>query len=324
MGIEYEKNRALLAIPEIEQQALEKRIILRMDIKSLSMRGNSFAVDGIGYRGEAGPQRIRAKITNSQNKFADFEREEFMYDFIKRLGYPNPSVILSGQTSERSRFLVREYIEGIQLREAPPEILERSLPTLFSFFVDLHSNSLDGFGLLQKSGRTWRGETDDWVGALEKKAKRSFARMEQAKIPIDNKLLGRLLGILNKYSGMLTGVNASLLHGDAGLINFLGDERGLTGIIDTEFALVGDSAYEFSDKVGDGRDYPVDLVNRYLDHMEEKGVDVKPRSFFKRGVIYSPYIVADIIPNLWEAGNHDGAMYFVSILPEEIEKAELV
>lgn len=131
-------------------------------------------------------------------------------------------------------------------------------------------------------------------------------------------------GVLdNKHHDLLNIGHKSTLHGDAGLINFLGDEKGLTGVIDTEFAQVGDPAYEFSDKIGDDRDYSKDFLNRYLNIMKERGVDVKPESFLKRGVIYSPFIVADIIPNLWEAGNHDGAMYFVSILPEEIEKAEL-
>ena len=32
----------------------------------------------------------------------------------------------------------------------------------------------------------------------------------------------------------------------------------------------------------------------------------------------------DIIPNLWEAGNRAGAIYFVSILSKEIGKAEVV
>jgi len=325
MGLEYEKKRLLLAVREIEQQASRKGISLKIYTKSLSVRGNSFTANGvISQKEEGNTRKVWVKITNSSNKFLDLEREKFMYDFIKGLGYPSPSVILSGQTLDGNKFLVREYIRGVQLRDASSKILEQSLPTLLSFFTDLHSRRLDGFGLLQMAGGVWRGESDNWIEALERKTKYSFFRIKQAKIPLDNKLLNRLLGILNKYAEILINTNASLLHGDAGLINFLGDEKGLTGIIDPEFALVGDPAYEFSDKIGDDKDYPTDFFNRYLDQMERKGIDVRRESFLKRGIIYSPFIVTDIIPNLWEAKNYDGVKYFVSILPREIEKAELV
>lgn len=326
MDIETEKRKILRTIPEIKKRALQEGMRLRTLEKSLEMAGNSYSLRGTLYLPESDSRKaINIKITNSSYKFLDLDREAFMYALIKKIGYPSPTVFMSGKTNGAA-FLVREYVEGEQLRGAPQRVISSCLPTIASFFCDLHSDPqlrLEGFGRIEQVGNTWQGNFDSWINSLGAKARQSFDRMKKSRIPVKQGTLDQLLEVLDRQRDLLNIKHKSILHGDAGLINFLGDERGLTGIIDTEFALIGDPAYEFSDKVGDNRDYSKDFLNRYLNLMKEKGADVKSESFLRRGIIYSPFIVADIIPNLWEAGNHDGAMYFVSILPEEIEKAEL-
>lgn len=325
MDIKTEKGRIFQSVPEIKDQALQLGIDLQVVEESLEMSGNSYSLAGtIRFLENNIEKKVRIKITNSQNKCLDLKREEFMYGLIRKINYPTPNVFISGETITGSRFMVREYIEGTQLRGVPGDITRVCMLTLNSFFCDLHMVSLDGFGLIEKNDGVWKGEAVDWVASLEAKARRSFDRMKQSNIPLKYELLDQLLLILSRNSNLLNINHKSILHGDAGLINFLGNEEGLTAVIDTEFALVGDPAYEFSDKVGEDRDYSIDFINKYLDRMGEKGAHINRESFLERGIVYSPFIVVDIIPNLWEAGNRAGVSYFVSILPNEIEKAKLI
>lgn len=324
MNLKIEKKKVLKIIPEVIQTVRKRGFELRINDDSFSLSGNNISILGdISFNKEnIVAKKVKIKIVGSLNKFADIKREEFMYGFIKKLGYPCPNILLSGKLPGRSiMFQIREYSKGVQLREAKSEVLRAAYPRLISFFVDLHSNTLEGFGLINQFNGLWRGDSNDWIKSLEDRAKNSLIRIKNLGITLNPNVFDNLMLILSKNFNLLNTGYRSILHGDAGLINFLGDNTGLTAIVDPEFALVGDPAYEFCEKIGDDKDYPISFINQYFDKTKQKGVDIKRETFFKRGMLYSPFIVINIISSLAEAGNIKSANYFISILQTEIERA---
>lgn len=323
MSLESTKNKILRTIPQIENLANKDGFSLKIFKDSLDLSGNNFSAVGEIYSDSvASVKSVRVKIVTSPNKFHDIKREEFMYSFITKLGYPCPEVILSGgKFDDEYMFLIRENMSGFQLRGASPKVMSSSLPELTSFFVDLHSCSLDGFGLIEKIDNKWKGDSATWIDSLEKRAKNSIFGIQKMGIQLDHNLLKNLKSILNKNSDLLNINRGSVLHGDAGLTNFLGDVNGLTAIIDPEFAVIGDPAYEFCERAGVKKEYSTEFINNYFSQMKKNDIDVRQESFFTRGTLYSPFIVTNVIYCLGDAGNTTGVEHFLNILPNEIEKA---
>ncbi len=323
MTLESTKTKILTTIPQIEDLANKNGFSLRITKNSLSLSGNNFSATGeVSTERIADIKKVRIKIVTSPNKFHDIKREEFMYGFIRKLGYPCPTVILSGGDFDSEyMFLIREDMSGSQLRGASSEVIKSSLPKLTSFFVDLHSHSLDDFGLIEKIDGKWKGDSTTWIDSLEKRARESIFRIQKMGIQIDHNLFDNLKSILNKNFDLLNINRGSMLHGDAGLTNFLGDESDLTAIIDPEFAVIGDPAYEFCARVGDEEEYSTEFIKNYFSRMKKNNIDVRQESFFKRGTLYSPFIVTNIIYCLGDADNTKGVEYFLKVLPNELEKA---
>ena len=238
------------------------------------------------------------------------------------MGYPVPKIYLDGVTNSKNHFYIQEFILGKNVREIKTNKF-KIYNKIQNFFIDLHSNtSLPGYGKIYNDHGVWKGESSTWSNALRDKLKLSFRRTYAADLIKDHDLEDKLLEILEINNNILNvGEAKSLLHGDAGLINFMGYKNELVAILDPEFAVVGDPAYEFSDKIGEKNDYSFDFLQKYIRGITDKGININSDSFLRRGLIYSPFIVADIIPNLWEAGNTEGAKYFISIFPDEIQKA---
>jgi len=299
---------------------------LTIDETTLMLGGNNHALIGqLQERGDHSgiPLKVRIKLSFLPHKVTDMRREVFMLDVIKQAGLPTPKIFYFGQTSEGMPFMIQEFIDGIPVRNMSPKDRMSVLYDLQDFFVKLHSIIYPGFGRLHCFDGSWRGINRTWSEALENQAKISFRKMYDFGLLGNSELEEKILALLKTYNSWLNFEQGVLLHGDAGLMNFLGREGRLVGIVDPEFATVGDPAWEFAGRVYQGyRDYPADFMESYFEQMRERSnFPLDRQTFYKRGKIYSAFILTDIIPLLWESGNIEGSKRFISVLPREIDKA---
>jgi aminoglycoside phosphotransferase (APT) family kinase protein len=164
------------------------------------------------------------------------------------------------------------------------------MPQIQRMLGEIHSIPVSGFGLpIEKSGK-FMGTSATWQECL----------LEKMSLWLDGLKPGRSLRALEKnlhsdidaYAKQFHLVDpvcnkGSLVHGDMGNpSNVLGDQEVVTGIIDWEFALIGDPAWEFCDEgwVETIRETQLDSYFQACNI----GIEKQRQAFLRRILLYRP------------------------------------
>lgn len=177
-----------------------------------------------------------------------FENERVAYDLLADSGLPVPSVIAL-DVSRRIvpyDFIVLTRLSGANLAESWRELAPGQMHDLAReagrCLARLHAITFPAFGKLREQDaprfRSWSDYFNDYAHRYLNEAARSGLLPEP--LPM------RLVSALDRSQSLLTRVTQGvLIHNDYHYENILQRAGRLTGILDFEWALSGDPAYDF-------------------------------------------------------------------------------
>ena len=171
--------------------------------------------------------------TENQN----LRRETRILDLLARNGIeeaPKPIACEADPTSLGTVYLVTTVVPGEPAGDTPEEI--ESCRRLLS---RVHQISLPGAGKLVLDGAFLRGEATTWSDYVNGLFHWNMERLSDHGA-IEASLRGQMLDFHNGRVSLVPNDKHSLLHGDTNPGNYLTDGRRATGILDFDFALVGD------------------------------------------------------------------------------------
>jgi len=188
------------------------------------------------------------RVNTRDGQFAKFRNESLAYDLLTGSGLPVPRVV---SLDESRRLLPYDYmvvtrLPGSNLRESWQSFDAAQLSRLAweagRALARLHGITLAGFGPLHRLADrpfgTWHEYFHDYAG-------RYLARARERGV-LDDDLHARLIAVLDRESPLLARVTTGVLvHSDYHYENILQTGGTLSGLLDFEWALSGDPAFDF-------------------------------------------------------------------------------
>jgi len=188
------------------------------------------------------------RINTRDAQFAKFRNERLAYDLLLGSRLPVPRVVA---LDESRRILPYNYmivtrLPGTNLRESWQSL---DAPQVFRLaweagctLARLHAVTLAGFGplhrLADRSFGTWYDYFRDYAGR--------YTAQAWERGVLNGDLHARLIAVLDRASPLLARVTTGVLvHSDYHYENILQDDGALSGLLDFEWALSGDPAFDF-------------------------------------------------------------------------------
>lgn len=190
---------------------------------------------------------IRFNI-NPEKGAARFRSEEMAYSHLRRTGVPVPEAVVIdlSQRLVPYAYLICTKLEGQPLVVGwpglPPHEQEQTAYLAGVLLGRIHDQTFGAFGSLHtlSEGRfaTWHAYVADY---LQRYADRALS-LEL----VSPETLARLLAVPDRHRALLDTVSrGALLHSDYHFENMLQSGGVITGILDFEWALAGDPAWDF-------------------------------------------------------------------------------
>jgi thiamine kinase-like enzyme len=229
------------------------------------------------------PEQIRQKI---------YQKIRIVSDILeKSKKIISAKVYFSGITPKGHYFIVQKLLPGKNLGDRKikkEEIINRYfrnndklIRLLEENLAKLHSIKLSGYGFLQVKNRKAVGQYNSWKEFLYKDSKKWIKNILKNKDGLFKKefigIKSQIEKFFKKYDDCLSYRNkGSIIHGD--MINpgnVLINKGKISGIIDFEWAAVGDPAWEFA--------YCSEPIDYYFNYFKAKGKYINQKEFlFKR------------------------------------------
>ena len=183
--------------------------------------------------------------------------------------------------------MVQELVEAKNLLEI--ENIHEYYPHIAEILAKLHQFEFSGFGKIVGGDNEFYGNHKTWYSYLKYEIKRSLALLSQHGVIDKNKKDKYTLKfqiLLQKYRRVINKSPRRFLHGDIGRGNFLADEseKKIKAVLDVEFALVGDPAWEFAAY----RISTEELLGYYMTICKKVNSDFDENNFRLRMSIYTP------------------------------------
>jgi aminoglycoside phosphotransferase (APT) family kinase protein len=228
--------------------------------------------------------RIVLRVGYSNSDVASTKRSAYAFDlFSKKKGIPVPKVIVSGLMKcldgMNRPYIIQEYVNAKNLRQVKPKL--EHLKHIAQILMKIHSLKVkDGYGVVQPS--KFKGPHRSWYNYLKRVVDRSLKKLagEFSKSQ-DLEYRAKFRKLLKDNKVIIDQSSKKFLHGDANLGNFLVDSKTdkILAVLDLDFILYGDPAWEFVGK-------PDELYEYYIAEAKTVNPKFSEESFRKRMVIY--------------------------------------
>ncbi|OFY98392.1 MAG: hypothetical protein A2Z97_11965 [Bdellovibrionales bacterium GWB1_52_6] len=177
-----------------------------------------------------------------------FQRERLAYDLTARKGLPGPQVISLDVSRHLCPYdvIVTSVIQGSTLEQAwsglSTEDRGRLASAAGSTLGSIHEIPISRFGGLSSE----EDQYSTWYKCVESLFMKHLQRAKLLGI-FNETIENDCKTLLDRYSGALAKIKTpSLLHGDYQFGNILVDQGRIRGIIDYEWSLAGDPAYDLA------------------------------------------------------------------------------
>jgi aminoglycoside phosphotransferase (APT) family kinase protein len=238
------------------------------------------------YKVDKGDIKIVLRVGFSKSDNMNTKRSAYAFDlFSLAKGIPVPKVITSGimkclDGMDRP-YLIQEYVDAQNLRQVKPK--EEHLQHIAQILMKIHTLKVkDGYGVVQPT--QFNGSHKSWHNYLKQVVDRALKRLVATGAFSEHEDLeyrAKFRKLLKDNKAIIDQTPKKFLHGDANLGNFLVDKETekIVAVLDLDFILYGDPAWEFVGK-------PDELYEYYI--AEAKAVNPKfsEENFRKRMVIY--------------------------------------
>lgn len=246
----------------------------------------------------------KGKLIIHVGKFSDAveqaqkgERAFGVSKFLKaRPKIPVVEVILYGSDSTHNHFCVERFVEGERLDEMSNKF--QQLRHLAEILANLHQIEVSGVGHLRFSEGQIKGVHTDWLIFLKGESFKCLdniyaAKKDQKDSPLSEQkhqeLRQKLILFFDKYQNIFAGISGKLIHGDILFSNILVKGERINALIDLEWSLAGDPAWEFAGFVDErGKNYPdyENLLKEYFACLKNMGVSIDEANFRLRIKLY--------------------------------------
>jgi hygromycin-B 4-O-kinase len=170
-----------------------------------------------------------------------FRKDEWAARHVSE-NVPVPQVVTMGMTEGNQAYCISEWLPGQTLEDLSVEDVSALIPELLRLWRNIGAtdvSGIDGFGDFDPEGH---GAADTWRQVLEKTlhdARRDLCGKTALGLQDTSELL-----LLYERLIASCGEQRGLIHGDFGSNNVLTGQGRITGILDWDLAMVGDSLYD--------------------------------------------------------------------------------
>lgn len=209
---------------------------------------------------------------------------------------PVAEVILHSFDKKGNHFLVQRFVEGQQLSAVKNKLAY--LKELAGILAYMHQINMQGTGLIEFKTNKLKGTHKDWFIFLKIKTFQClnavFAEKQSQKDDILSlekyKLFCKKLNVFfSKHQEYFTGAKGKLLHGDISFDNILVNNQRIAALIDFEWSMSGDPAWDFAgyvdEKSRNSKMYE-NLLQEYFKCLKKQGVKIDEANFRFRIKLY--------------------------------------
>lgn len=176
-----------------------------------------------------------------------FRTEQLAYDLLRGGEIPIPELLVLDESCTRFpyAFVIMTRLPGETVYDSWSGLDARTREQLAfaagRYLALLHEHSLPGFGSLS---RLAEGGFPTWTAYLSDYVARHSRRAREEEL-LDASATARIERLLARFQPLLAAVTEGrLLHGDYHFENILQQDGRITGIIDFEWAMAGDPAFD--------------------------------------------------------------------------------
>jgi len=275
-----------------------ERINVIMNLESLKPHSQQGGVNEV-YTADSNVGKLLihvGKYSDPEEQVQKGERMFALSEFLKtKPQVPVAEVLLNGTDTKNNHFCIQKFVEGKRLDEVSNKL--QYLKHLAEILAHLHQIDVEGAGHLQLIQGKLKGPHDDWLTFLKKEAFKCldniYAAKKDQKGSITEKkyleLRGKLERFFAKYQDFFSGVKGKLVHGDILFGNILVNNERINALVDLEWSLSGDPAWEFAGFIDEhgtlAQDYETCLQEYFL-CLKNMGVDVDEANFRLRIKLY--------------------------------------
>jgi len=237
--------------------------------------------------------KIVLRIGFDEDAIPLYDKITFVCKFLRKKDLSIPKVLLIGKMRCNDGvirpYIVQEYVEGKDLFEVKD--INEYYPNIAEILAHLHQEKLTKFGHIMKKGDTCKGSHDEWNEYLFFEIEKALRHLLKEKYINEDgyeKYRSRFLKLLAKYKNVINNAKSRFLHGDIGPGNFIVDcdekDKTIRGILDVEFASVGDPAWEFA-----GQRYVNEhLLKPYIEESKKLDDTFEEKDFRQKIRIHNP------------------------------------
>ncbi len=209
---------------------------------------------------------------------------------------PTADVILHSLDTNGNHFLVQRFVEGQQLSAAKNKLVY--LKELAGILAYLHQISVQRTGLIEFKTNKLRGTHKDWFNFLKTKTFQCLNAVYAEKRNQKDEVLTaekykifckKLNAFFKKYKEYFIGTKGKLLHGDIGFDNVIVNNERISALIDFEWSMSGDPAWDFAGYVDEkGRHSTLyeKLLQEYFKCLKKQDVKIDEANFRFRIKLY--------------------------------------
>lgn len=241
---------------------------------------------------------------------------------------PTAEVISAGFLPDGSSYLVQRMLPGKVLGKRvirSRNIIDLYTPRNYGLYLKqisillyrLHHIPMKGFGRMKVVNGGLSGAFSSWEQFIKKESGSWLDNIYEYRRTIDQSVLSardyrlyrnQLKSLLDRNADSLSCATASLIHGDiTNPGNILISNRKITGILDFEWALIGDPAWEFA---FNGQD----ILPYYFQAARENGMVINKDEFKRKIRLY------EVLWLLWGANVHVRGGDLKKILFQKFDK----
>ncbi|TXH02865.1 MAG: aminoglycoside phosphotransferase family protein [Candidatus Moraniibacteriota bacterium] len=163
------------------------------------------------------------------------------------------------------------------------------MPQVQRLLAEIHNLPIAGYGFPVEKNGAFVGTYTTWKEFLQERVQLwlNALRSGQGMRTLEENLYEEITAYAAQFDWASTTFQGSLIHGDLGNpSNILADQERVMGIIDWEFALVGDPAWEFCDE-----GWAATVEETRLDaYFQARSIDSKEdrEAFLRQIILYRP------------------------------------
>lgn len=194
------------------------------------------------FRSTANRKKLVIRINRDT---AGFEKDRFAFQHFSRARLPIPVVFAIGRTNTGFGYCISQRLRGTTLQDTPPVALARlRLPTslVLKMVAASDISAISGFGPFDGSGVAG---FPSWHAFLRHRIEQFTAALELDTSRIRRSIARGAIGGAEWFQNWCPEAR-QLIHGDFGSNNVLAHRKRITGVLDWESAMIGDSLYDLA------------------------------------------------------------------------------